>query len=69
MAARAGDQAIEDDEDEPPINPQLPPWRRIHSDAPDPVVQRTIAEAFNRSPSEPFPPTPPSTGFNFSGVS
>jgi hypothetical protein len=67
MAARAGDHAIEE-EDEPPINPQLPPWRRIHSDTPDPVVQRTIGGVPSIA-AEPFPPTPPSTGFNFLGIS
>ncbi|HKQ62098.1 MAG TPA: hypothetical protein VJS92_12480 [Candidatus Polarisedimenticolaceae bacterium] len=49
------------EENEPSLNPQLPPWRRVIADVPDPVVQSAIS----RSPVQPAPPT---TGFNFLGV-
>ena len=68
MAAKAEGEGIsEEEETEPPVNPQLPPWRRISADLPDPVVQKVIPDARSLA-SEPFPPTPPTTGFNFLGI-
>ena len=54
-------------ESEGPENPQLPAWRMVHSNIPDPVVQ--VAPGSIESLAAPgFPPAAPSTGFNFLGV-
>ena len=52
---------------EPSINPLLPPWRGIHSDLPDPVVQ-IVPSATQSFASGGVTPAAPSTGFNFDGV-
>ncbi len=62
MAAGAASFQVE--ENESPTNPQLPAWRSIHSDIPDPVVQTEIPSGSSFSSS----PLAPSTGFNFAGV-
>jgi len=63
LAAQA--PAMFQEESEAPENPQLPPWRQIHSDIPDPVVQvAPSAESHGLGGS----PLAPSTGFNFVGV-
>jgi hypothetical protein len=54
-------------ETEPPENPQLPSWRRIRSDLPDPVVQSAIPSVQSLVPGGPQLGVP-STGFNFLGV-
>src|SRR4029077_6343607 len=51
---------------EPPTNPQLPLWRIIRSDTPDPVVQ--VVPSFVESLSGGPALAAPSTGFNFLGV-
>ncbi len=65
MAAEA--PSFQEQEVEPSRNPQLPAWRAIHSDVPDPVVQSEIPSG-NAFLSGPFPPAAPSTGFNFEGI-
>jgi hypothetical protein len=52
---------------EPPENPQLPSWRKIRSDVPDPVVQSVIASGDSVAAGGPQLAVP-STGFNFLGV-
>jgi hypothetical protein len=54
-------------ESEPSENPQLPSWRRIRSDIPDPVVQSAIPSVESLGPGGPQLAAP-STGFNFLGV-
>lgn len=58
MAASASTVAT--GETEPSLNPQLPPWRRVISSVPDPVVQP--------APSGPSILAAPTTGFDFAGV-
>jgi hypothetical protein len=44
---------------------ELPPWRTIHSDKPDPVTQvAPPARDLSRAPN----PAAPTTGFNFAGI-
>ena len=66
MAAKAGpEQAAESEENE---NPELPSWRRIHSEVSDPIVQAGFSKsASSRDTLAPLSPTP-TTGFNFLGV-
>jgi hypothetical protein len=54
-------------ETEPPENPQLPSWRKIRSDLPDPVVQSVIPSVQSLVPGGPQAAAP-TTGFNFLGV-
>ena len=65
-AAPAAAQATAQEE-EAPTNPQLPIWRRIRSDVPDPVVQAAVqpVESFTAGSS---PLAAPTNGFNFVGV-
>jgi hypothetical protein len=63
MAAKAS--GVVQAETEPSLNPQLPAWRRVISNVPDPVVQSQIPEAGTKSPAALAAPT---TGFNFLGV-
>jgi hypothetical protein len=65
LAARPGIEQAE--EFEAPENPQLPSWRTIRSDLPDPVVQSVIPSVDSFA-SSPFPLAAPTTGFNFAGV-
>ena len=53
-------------ESEASENPELPEWRKIRSDVPDPVVQTVIPSTATFSGG--LQPTAPSTGFNFLGV-
>jgi hypothetical protein len=66
-AAASSTLATSEDEDEAPSNPQLPVWRRVRSDVPDPVVQAAPqpAETFTAGK---FPLAAPTNGFNFPGV-
>src|SRR5262245_28529443 len=59
--------AEREDEDESPENPELPSWRRIRSDLPDPVVQRVVPSVQSLGASGPQAAAP-TTGFNFLGV-
>jgi len=64
-AATGPEQAAEY---ESPTNPQLPAWRSIRSDVPDPVVQTVVPSVESLMPGT-FPLAPaPTTGFNFLGV-
>jgi hypothetical protein len=55
----------QEEEIEVPLNPQLPWFRRIRSDIPDPVVQTSLPATKFSAGGEPLAPT---TGFNFPGV-
>jgi hypothetical protein len=68
MAAAAGSEAAEAEEEESPTNPQLPVWRRIHSDRPDPVVQSVPTEVNSFAAGGGFAAAAPITGFNFVGI-
>jgi len=52
---------------ESPENPELPFWRKIRSDLPDPVVQSVTPSVESLVPGS-FPLAAPTTGFNFAGV-
>lgn len=66
LAATATKQAQE--EQEPSLNPQLPVWRTIRSETPDPVVQFLGQEVSSLSAGGGPALTPPTIGFNFLGV-
>lgn len=64
LAAKAADEPGV--ESEPARNPQLPPWRRVISSVPDPVVQSEIPPKSDQG--EVGALANPTTGFNFLGV-
>ena len=67
MATIADSARETEAEENEPANPQLPSWRIIRSDDPDPVVQAAIQPGDASSLSgAPF--AAPTTGFNFLGV-
>ena len=59
--------AEQEAESEPVENPELPSWRKIRSELPDPVVQSVIPNVSSLIPGEPELAAP-TTGFNFLGV-
>jgi hypothetical protein len=65
MAASAS--SVKGEESEAPENGQLPLWRMVHSNIPDPVVQVAPGSSESLTSSQ-FPPAAPTTGFNFTGV-
>jgi hypothetical protein len=66
MAAVAGTPGSEEEE-ESPTNPQLPAWRSIRSDIPDPVVQSVPTDVQSLAGGT-VQLAAPITGFNFVGV-
>jgi hypothetical protein len=67
LAAMVTSQRGTEEEVEAPTNPQLPVWRRIRSDFPDPVVQAALQPS-DTSTQSAVPLAAPTTGFSFQGV-
>jgi hypothetical protein len=65
MAVADGPEPAE--ESESPTHPQLPAWRTIRSNVPDPVVQSVIPSVDSLAPGT-SPLAAPTPGFNFQGT-